>query len=139
MPTGSSSPGARFHAAVAAEQPLQVVGTINAYCALLAERAGFRALYLSGAGVANASSGRPDDHFVIMAGTDAHATEGLAAAIDRSRAYVEAGADMIFAEALTTLDEYREFTSALGSTPVLGNITEFGKTPLFTVTDLQAA
>jgi methylisocitrate lyase len=203
---------------------------INAYCAMLAERAGFRALYLSGAGVANASfglpdlgitslndvcedvrritqatelpllvdadtgwggafmiartireltragaagchledqvqakrcghrpgkelvssgemcdrikaavDGRTDTQFVIMARTDAHASEGQAAAIERAQAYVAAGADMIFAEALTTIEEYRDFTKALGGTPVLANITEFGKTPLFTVEELGAA
>lgn len=223
-PTGS--PGARFRAALDAERPLQVVGTINAYCALLAEQAGFRALYLSGAGVANASFGlpdlgittlndvcedvrritqatplpllvdadtgwggafqiartvrelhragaagchledqvqakrcghrpgkalvstsemcdrlkaaldaSPDDQFVIMARTDAHAMEGLEAAIDRAAAYVAAGAHLIFAEALTTLDEYRAFTTAI-SVPVLANITEFGQTPLFTADEL---
>ena len=225
----STSAGARFRAAVAAERPLQVVGTVNAYSALLAERAGFRAIYLSGAGVANASfglpdlgitslndvcedvrriasatdlpllvdadtgwgaafnisrtisdlirsgagachledqvqakrcghrpgkslvssaemvdrikaalDGRTDDQFVIMARTDAHAVEGQQAAIDRAMAYVEAGADMIFAEALTTLDEYRQFTSVV-KVPVLANITEFGKTPLFTVEELAGA
>lgn len=212
------------------ERPLQVVGVINAYCAMLAERAGFRALYLSGAGVANASFGLPDlgitslndvcedvrrithatdlpllvdadtgwggafmiartireftragaagchledqvqakrcghrpgkelvsspemcdrikaavdsrtdEQFVIMARTDAHASEGKNAAIERAQAYVAAGADMIFAEALTTLDEYRDFTKALGKTPVLANITEFGKTPLFTIEELREA
>ena len=222
----TSTPGARFRAAVAQEKPLQVVGTINAYCALLAERAGFRALYLSGAGVANASFGLPDlgmtslndvcedvrritaattlpllvdadtgwgtafsisrsiaelersgaaavhledqvqakrcghrpgkelvsademsdrikaavdgrndPAFVLMARTDAHAVEGQSAAIERAQRYVEAGADMIFAEALATLDEYREFTQAV-RVPVLANITEFGKTPLFTVQQL---
>jgi methylisocitrate lyase len=223
------SAGARLRAAVAQERPLQVVGTINAYCALLAERAGFRAVYLSGAGVANASfglpdlgmtslndvcedvrrisaatelpllvdadtgwgaafniartsrdlirsgaagmhledqvqakrcghrpgkalvtaeemsdrikaaaDGRDDESFVIMARTDAHAGEGQAAAIERAQRYVEAGADMIFAEALTTLDEYRQFTAAV-KVPVLANITEFGKTPLFTVQELASA
>ena len=223
------SAGARLRAAVAAEQPLQVVGAVNAYSALLAERSGFRALYLSGAGVANASfglpdlgitmlndvcedvrritgatglpllvdadtgwgaafniartcrdlvrsgaggmhledqvqakrcghrpgkalvtpgemvdrikaavDGRDDAAFVIMARTDAHAVEGQQAAVDRALAYVEAGADMIFAEALTTLDEYREFTRAV-RVPVLANITEFGKTPLFTVAELGGA
>ena len=220
--------GARLRAAVAEERPLQVVGAINAYSALLAQRAGFRALYLSGAGVANASfglpdlgitslndvcedvrriagaselpllvdadtgwgaafniarttreltragaggmhledqvqakrcghrpgkalvgaaemadrikaavDGRDDDSFVIMARTDAHAVEGQAAAIERAQRYVEAGADMIFAEALVTLDEYRQFTSAVRA-PVLANITEFGKTPLFTVAELAS-
>ena len=224
-----SSPGRRLRDAVEAERPLQVVGAINAYSALLAERSGFRALYLSGAGVANASFGLPDlgitnlndvaedarricaatglpllvdadtgfgaafsiarttreliragaagmhledqvqakrcghrpgkelvpaaemadrvraavdargdDAFVVMARTDAHAVEGQRAAIDRACAYVEAGADMIFAEALTTLAEYREFSKAL-SVPVLANITEFGKTPLFTTTELGGA
>jgi methylisocitrate lyase len=225
----TSSAGARFRAALEAERPLQVAGAINAYAALLAERAGFRALYLSGAGVANASfglpdlgmtglndvcedirritaastlpllvdadtgwgaafnigrtvremiragagalhledqvsakrcghrpgkalvssaemcdriraavDGRSDDAFVIMARTDAHAVEGQPQAIERAQAYVEAGADMIFAEALTTLDEYRQFTAAV-RVPVLANITEFGKTPLFTTTELGEA
>jgi methylisocitrate lyase len=223
------SAGARFWQALEAEKPLQVVGTINAYSALLAEKAGFRAIYLSGAGVANASfglpdlamttlgdvcedirrisyatdlpllvdadtgwggafmigrtvremiragaaachiedqvgvkrcghrpgkalvdtaemadrikaavDGRSDDKFTIMARTDAHAVEGLAAALDRSAAYVQAGADMIFAEALTTLDEYQQFTSAI-DVPVLANLTEFGKTPLFTTEELANA
>jgi methylisocitrate lyase len=222
------SAGARLRAAVAEERPLQVVGAINAYSALLAQRAGFRALYLSGAGVANASfglpdlgitslndvcedvrriagatelpllvdadtgwgaafniarttrelsragaggmhledqvqakrcghrpgkalvgvdemadrikaavDGRSDDSFVIMARTDAHAVEGQAAAIERAQRYVAAGADMSFAEALATLDEYRQFTAAV-KVPVLANITEFGKTPLFTVTELAS-
>jgi methylisocitrate lyase len=224
----SAAPGARLRAAVEAERPLQVVGTINAYAALLAARCGFRALYLSGAGVANASFGLPDlgitalndvcedarritaacplpllvdadtgwggafniartcrqliaagaaglhledqvqakrcghrpgkalvptaemvdrlkaavdarsADFVIMARTDAHAVEGLDAAIERSQRYVEAGADMIFAEALTTLAEYRRFTAAV-PVPVLANITEFGRTPLFGVDELGKA
>lgn len=224
-----TSPGRRLRDAVAAERPLQVAGAVNAYSALLAERAGFRALYLSGAGVANASFGLPDlgitclndvcedtrricaattlpllvdadtgfgaafsiarttreliragaaglhledqvqakrcGHrpgkelvpaaemadrvraavdartdaaFVVMARTDAHAVEGQRAAIDRASAYVEAGADMIFAEALTTLAEYGEFTRAL-PVPVLANITEFGRTPLFTTAELGEA
>ena len=231
MPTAksSASAGARFRTALAAERPLQVAGAINAYSALLAERAGFKAIYLSGAGVANASfglpdlgitslndvcedvrritsatdvpllvdadtgwgaafnisrtisdliksgagachledqvqakrcghrpgkalvsademvdrikaavDGRTDEQFVIMARTDAHAVEGQQAAIDRASRYVEAGADMIFAEALTTLDEYRQFTATV-KVPVLANITEFGKTPLFTVAELASA
>jgi methylisocitrate lyase len=220
------SAGARFRAALEAERPLQVVGTINAFTALLAEKAGFRAIYLSGAGVANASFGLPDlamttlndvcedirriasatdvpllvdadtgwggafmigrtiremtwagaagchledqvaakrcghrpgkalvetaemgdrikaavdgridDAFVIMARTDAHAVEGQQAALDRAAAYVEAGADMIFAEALTTLDEYKQFTDTI-QVPVLANLTEFGQTPLFTTEEL---
>ncbi len=223
------SAGARLWSALDAERPLQVVGAVNAYCALLAERAGFRALYLSGAGVANASfglpdlgitslndvcedirritgatclpllvdadtgfgaafniarsvkemiragaaglhledqvaakrcghrpgkelvdagemcdriksavDGRSDPKFVIMARTDAHAVEGQQAAVDRALQYVEAGADMIFAEALTTLDEYKQFTRAV-KVPVLANITEFGKTPLFTTEELAGA
>jgi len=220
------SAGARFRAALEAESPLQIVGTINAYAAMLAESAGFKAIYLSGAGVANASFGMPDlamttlndvaedvrricsstdvpllvdidtgwgsafmigrtiremtwsgaaavhmedqvavkrcghrpgkalvepeemcdrlkaavdgridDQFVIMARTDAHAVEGQQAAIDRAAAYVEAGADMIFAEALTTLVEYQQFTDVI-KVPVLANLTEFGKTPLFTTEEL---
>lgn len=223
------SAGARLRAALDIERPLQVVGAINAYSALLAQRCGFRALYLSGAGVANASFGLPDlgitnlndvaedcrritgvsslpllvdadtgwgaafniartvrdltragaagmhiedqvqakrcghrpgkalvsaeemvdriraavdartdDQFVIMARTDAHAVEGQGAAIDRAARYVEAGADMLFAEALTTLEEYRGFTRAV-RVPVLANITEFGKTPLFTTRELADA
>ena len=223
----SPSPGAKLRAAVRREKPLQVAGAINAYSAMLAERAGFTAIYLSGAGVANASygipdlgfttledvctdirrltratvlpllvdadtgwenparavremiragaagchledqvsakrcghrpgkklvgaaemcarlksavKGRTDKNFAIMARTDAHAVEGLDAAIARSRAYVAAGADMIFAEALTTLDEYKKFTAALGKIPVLANCTEFGRTPLFTTKELGGA
>jgi methylisocitrate lyase len=224
-----ASAGERLRAALAEENPLQIVGTINAYSALLAERAGFKAIYLSGAGVANASFGVPDlgittlndvcedvrriagacplpllvdadtgfgaafslarttveliragaagmhledqvqekrcGHrpgkalvssremidriktavdartdagFVIMARTDAHAVEGQSAAIARAQHYVEAGADMIFAEALTSLDEYQQFTAAV-RVPVLANLTEFGKTPLFTLTDMRGA
>ncbi len=220
------TPGSRFRAALAAEKPLQLTGVINAYAALLARRAGFRALYLSGAGVANHSYGVPDTgiteradvlidarritrcvdlpllvdidtgwddpertvremeeagvaavhiedqvpakvcghlpgkhliptnvmvdrvraavrgrrdpDFVIMARTDAAANEGLAGAIARAQAYVAAGADMIFAEALTTLEEYRAFTRAL-PVPVLANLTEFGKTPLFGLDALRDA
>ncbi len=220
------SAGAQFRAALEAERPLQIAGTINAYTALLAGRAGFKAIYLSGAGVANASFGLPDlamttlndvcedirrithasdlpllvdadtgwggafmiartisemsragaagchledqvaikrcghrpgkalvetsemcdrikaatdgrenEEFVIMARTDAHAVEGQQAALDRAAAYVEAGADMIFAEALMALDEFRQFTDTI-KVPVLANLTEFGKTPLFTTTEL---
>ena len=223
------SPGARFRRAVREERPLQVVGAINAYCALLAERQGFRALYLSGAGVANASfaqpdlgittlndvledvrritaasplpllvdidtgwgtafnisrtiremvraqaaavhmedqvqakrcghrpnkqivscdemvdrikaaaDGRTDDRFVIMARTDAFASEGLDAALERVRRYVEAGADMIFPEAVHTLEDYRAFCGNV-DVPVLANLTEFGKTPLFGVDELRDA
>jgi len=229
MPQASLTAGARLRAALETERPLQIVGTINAYAARLAERAGFRAIYLSGAGVANASFGLPDlgitsvndvcedvrritgatalpllvdadtgfgsafniartcrdlfrsgaagmhledqvsakrcghrpgkalvppeemvdrikaavdartdPAFVIMARTDAHAVEGQAAALARAAAYVAAGADMIFAEALRTLDEYREFAAGVAA-PVLANITEFGQTPLFTVAELGEA
>jgi methylisocitrate lyase len=227
-----STPGEKFRAALAAEQPLQIAGAINAYAALLAERAGFRALYLSGAGVANHSygwpdtgrttladvlidarritqrvalpllvdidtgwddpahtvremaaagvaavhledqvplkvcghlpgkhlvstadmvariraavAGKPDPSFVLIARTDAAAVEGLPAAVSRAQAYVAAGADMIFAEALPTLEDYRAFTSALSLSngrrvPVLANLTEFGKTPLFTLEQLRSA
>lgn len=221
-----STPGSRFRDALRAESPLQIAGAINAYAALLAERAGFRALYLSGAGVANHSygwpdigrteladvlidarritqrvslpllvdidtgwddpartvremaaagvaavhledqvpakvcghlpgkhlvstdemgarvraavSGKPEPSFVVMARTDAAANEGLAAALARAQAYVAAGADMIFAEALHTLEDYRAFTAAV-RVPVLANLTEFGKTPLFTVEQLRSA
>lgn len=223
------SAGRRFRAALAEERPLQIAGTINAFSALLAQRAGFRAIYLSGAGVANASYGLPDlgitqladvvedasritavtelpllvdvdtgwggafniartiremeragvaavhledqvaakrcghrpnkalvsseemvdrikaavdarrdEDFVIMARTDSHASEGMQAALARAHAYVEAGADMIFAEALHTLDEFRSFTDQV-SVPVLANITEFGQTPMFTVDELRDA
>jgi methylisocitrate lyase len=224
--THPNSPGWRLREAVLTETPLKVVGTINAISALMAKQIGFKAIYLSGAGVANASFGLPDlgitsrdnvledvrritgtvdlpllvdgdtgwgdafgiertiktlhragaagvhledqvsqkrcghrpgkqvvstdemcdrikaaingkscADFVIMARTDAYGVEGLQAAIDRAAKYVEAGADMIFAEAMTTLEEYKQFTSAI-SVPVLANITEFGKTPLFTVDEL---
>jgi methylisocitrate lyase len=225
----ADAPGTSLWQALEIERPLAVVGTINAYAALLAERAGFRAIYLSGAGVANHSFGLPDlamttlndvcedirrisyacplpllidadtgwgsafmigrsirelaragaagchledqvaakrcghrpgkalvesaemadrvkaavdaredDRFVIMARTDAHAVEGQQAAIERAEQYVEAGADMIFAEALTSLDEYRQFTAAI-DVPVLANLTEFGRTPLFTLDELGQA
>ena len=81
---------------------------------------------------------RREPQFVIMARTDAHAVEGQKAAVERAQRYVEAGADMIFAEALTSLDEYRQFTRAV-AVPVLANLTEFGKTPLFTVRELGEA
>jgi methylisocitrate lyase len=81
---------------------------------------------------------RPQEQFVIMARTDAHAVEGQQAALERAQRYVEAGADMIFAEALTSLDEYRQFTRAI-RVPVLANLTEFGQTPLFTVRELGEA
>jgi len=223
------SPGNLLRAALAEERPLQVVGTINAYTALLAEQAGFRAIYLSGAGVANASfglpdlgmttlgdvlddvrritsasrlpllvdadtgwgrafmigrtvremiragaagvhiedqvaakrcghrpgkalvsaeemvdrikaavDGRTDPDFVIMARTDAVAVEGLDAAIERACRYREAGADMLFPEALTELAHYRRFADA-AAIPILANMTEFGVTPLFNVTDLEDA
>jgi len=223
------STGARLWQALDEERPLQVVGAINAYSALLAERAGFKALYLSGAGVANASLGLPDlamttlndvcedirricfatdlpllvdadtgwgsafmigrtiremtragaaachiedqvaakrcghrpgkalvettemadrikaavdartdPKFVVMARTDAHAVEGQQAALDRAGSYVEAGADMIFAEALSTVEEYTQFTSTI-DVPVLANLTEFGKTPLFTTQEMADA
>jgi methylisocitrate lyase len=230
MPSQPRSPGARLRSALKAERPLQVVGTVNAYCALLAQRAGYRAIYLSGAGVANSSHGVPDlgitslndvcedirritqatdlpllvdadtgwggafmigrtvremtragaagchiedqvqskrcghrpgkqlvstaemcdrirsavdartdPQFVVMARTDSHAIEGIEGSIERARAYAKAGADMIFAEALTSLGEYRAFTKALGKVPVLANLTEFGKTPLFTLGELRSA
>jgi len=226
--TQSLSPGSRLRAALDAERPLQVVGTINAYCAMLAQHAGFRAIYLSGAGVANASFGLPDlgittlndvledvrritratdvpllvdcdtgwggafviartvremesagaagihledqvqakrcghrpgkalvpagemadrvrsavdarrdPDFVLMARTDAYSVEGLDAAIDRSRQYVQAGADMIFAEAMTSLDEYRRFVQAVQA-PVLANLTEFGRTPLYSLDEMRS-
>ncbi len=216
----SRSPGARLRKAIAEERPLQVVGVINAYCALLAKQAGFRALYLSGAGVSNATLGVPDlgvigisdvvseasritaatdlpllvdcdtgwgsslsirravreligagvaglhledqvdtkrcghrdgkqlvsaeemqqrigaavdartdPEFLIMARTDAYGVNGIDDAIARANKYVAAGADAIFAEAMTELSEYEQFTQSVG-VPVLANMTEFGKTPL---------
>jgi methylisocitrate lyase len=220
------SPGARFRAALAEEKPLQIGGAINAYAARLAELAGFKAIYLSGGGVAASSLGVPDlgistledvlidarritdicdlpllvdvdtgfgsafniartvrsliktgaaalhiedqvqakrcghrpgkalvpagemvdrlkacvdarsdPDFVIMARTDALAGEGLQAALERVGAYVDAGADMIFAEAVTEPGMYRDFARAAG-VPILANMTEFGKTPLLSTTEL---
>jgi methylisocitrate lyase len=225
----NNSAGARFRAALKAERPLQVVGTIHAYAALMAEAVGFRAIYLSGGGVAANSLGVPDlgistmedvltdvrritdasklpllvdidtgwggafniartirqmikagaaavhiedqvsakrcghrpgkelvaaeemvdrikaavdartdSEFVIMARTDALAGEGLERAIERAQAYVAAGADMIFAEAVTEASTYTAIRKAVG-VPILANITEFGKTPLFTREELEAA
>jgi methylisocitrate lyase len=227
--TKLTSAGARFRAALAAEKPLQIIGTINAYHALLATQTGYKAIYLSGGGVAAGSLGMPDlgistledvlidvrritdvtetpllvdidtgfggafniarsvrsiikagaaavhiedqvqakrcghrpnkaivsqaemvdrikaavdaktdPDFVIMARTDALAVEGLQSAIDRACACVEAGADMIFPEAITELGMYKQFAAAV-KVPVLANITEFGSTPLFTVGELRSA
>ncbi|MCU6183592.1 methylisocitrate lyase [Citrobacter cronae] len=224
------SPGLAFRAALSKENPLQIVGTINANHALLAQRAGYQAIYLSGGGVAAGALGLPglgistlddvltdirritdvcplpllvdadigfgasafnvartvksmikagaaalhiedqigakrcghrpnkaivskeemvdriraavdartDPNFVIMARTDALAVEGLEAAIDRAQAYVEAGADMLFPEAITELAMYRQFADAV-QVPILANITEFGATPLFTTDELRSA
>jgi methylisocitrate lyase len=224
------SAGKRFREALAQEKPLQIVGTINAYHALMAKRAGYRAIYLSGGGVAAGSLGMPDlgisnledvltdirritdvcdlpllvdvdtgfgasafnvarttrslikfgagamhiedqvgakrcghrpgkelvskeemadrvkaavdartdSGFVIMARTDALANEGLDKAVERAKAYVEAGADMIFPEAITDLPMYQRFAEAV-KVPILANITEFGKSPLFTVEELRSA
>jgi methylisocitrate lyase len=222
-----ASPGRRFRAALADEKPLQIVGVPNAYCALLAQKAGYRAIYVSGAGVANSSFGlpdlgitslhdvladvrritsvsrlpllvdidtgwggafniaravrelssagaaavhiedqvgqkrcghrprkelvakaemldrikaavdaKPDPDFVIMARTDALAVEGMDAMLDRLRAYEAAGADAIFAEAMTEIGMYGRVTSEVGI-PVLANLTEFGMTPLYTVEELR--
>jgi methylisocitrate lyase len=224
-----SSPGSQFRAALESERPLQIVGAINAYAALLAARTGFKALYLSGAGVANASFGLPDlgitslndvcedvrritgattlpllvdadtgwggafniartirelsragaagchledqvqakrcghrpnkalvtagemvdrikaavdsrggDDFVIMARTDAVASEGVEAGIDRAVNYVRAGADMIFAEALGSAAAFARFCREVDA-PVLANLTEFGKTPLLSLDELRQA
>lgn len=223
------SAGTRFRQALVAEQPLQIVGVINACAAKLAEQVGFKVLYLSGAGVANANFALPDlavtnltdvvtevrritaatdlpllvdadtgwgnvisiartvreltqagaagihledqednkrcghrpgkklvsidemvarvqaavvaktdPAFVIMARTDAASVEGLPAAIARAKTYVQAGAEMIFAEALTSLEQYREFVDAVG-VPVLANITEFGQTPILSKRELASA
>ena len=227
--TTLTSAGARVRAALAAEKPLQIIGAINAYHAKLAEQVGYKAIYLSGGGVAAGSLGLPDlgistmddvmtdvrritdatdvpllvdidtgfggafniartvksmikmgaaavhiedqvqakrcghrpnkavvsqqemvdrvkaavdaktdPSFVIMARTDALAVEGLQSAIDRACACVEAGADMIFPEAMTELSMYKQFANAV-KVPVLANITEFGSTPLFTVEELASA
>ncbi|MCP4078750.1 MAG: methylisocitrate lyase [Pirellulaceae bacterium] len=224
--TQISSAGTRFRHSLELEKPLQIVGTINAYCALMAEQAGFQAIYLSGAGVANASFGVPDlgittindvvadiqrivgatqlpllvdadtgfghafsmartireftragaagvhiedqvaakrcghrpgkelvdtaemvdrihaavdartdESFFIMARTDALASEGMEATLERCHKYVEAGADGIFAEAVREADQYQKFTQAL-SVPVLANMTEFGQSPLLTAEQL---
>ncbi|MDG1074439.1 MAG: methylisocitrate lyase [Methylophilaceae bacterium] len=221
--------GARFRQALSLEKPLQIIGAINAYHAMLATQSGFKAIYLSGGGVAAGSLGLPDlgisgledvlidvrritdavdtpllvdidtgfggafniarsvksiakagaaavhiedqvsakrcghrpnkaivsleemvdrikaavdakptDDFVVMARTDALAVEGLQSAIDRACACVEAGADMIFPEAMTELSMYQQFVDAV-KVPVLANITEFGSTPLFTVDELASA
>jgi methylisocitrate lyase len=218
------TPGAKFREALRAENPLQIAGAINAYAALLAQRAGFRALYLSGAGVANHSyglpdtgetqladvltdvrritrrvdlpllvdidtgwddpasavremaaagaagvhiedqvpaklcghlpgkhlvstadmvarvkaavAGKPNPEFVVMARTDAAANEGVPAAIARAQAYVAAGADMIFAEALRSLEDFRAFAAGVKA-PVLANLTEFGQTPYFTLQEMR--
>jgi methylisocitrate lyase len=223
------SAGARFREAVATESPLQVMGAITAYAGLMARRVGYKALYLSGGGVAANSLGMPDlgistmedvltdarriveatalpllvdidtgwggafniartirnferigvaavhmedqvgqkrcghrpgkevvsrgemvdrvkaavdartdDGFVIMARTDAAAVEGIDAAIERAVAYVEAGADMIFPEAMRSLDDYRKFKAAV-KVPILANLTEFGSTPFFTTDELREA
>jgi methylisocitrate lyase len=227
--TQTTTAGTRFRAALAAEKPLQIIGAINAYHAMLATQSGFKAIYLSGGGVAAGSLGLPDlgistledvlidvrritdavdtpllvdidtgwggafniarsvksvakagaaavhiedqvsakrcghrpnkavvsleemvdrvkaavdakpyDDFVVMARTDALAVEGLQSAIDRACACVEAGADMIFPEAMTELSMYKQFAAAV-KVPVLANITEFGSTPLFTVDELRTA
>lgn len=227
--TQLNTAGGRFRAALAAEKPLQIIGAINAYHAMLATQSGFKAIYLSGGGVAAGSLGLPDlgisgledvlvdvrritdavdtpllvdidtgfggafniartiksvakagaaavhiedqvsakrcghrpnkaivsldemvdrvkaavdakpyDDFVVMARTDALAVEGLQSAVDRACACVEAGADMIFPEAMTDLDMYQQFVDAV-KVPVLANITEFGSTPLFTVDELATA
>jgi len=225
----NNSPGLRFREALEANIPLQIVGAINAYCAMLAENAGHKAIYLSGGGVANASYGLPDlgitslndvvsdveritnasslpllvdidtgwggafnisrsisamekagaaavhiedqvsqkrcghrpnkaivskeemvdrikaavdaktdEHFVVMARTDALAVEGMEAALERAVACVEAGADAIFPEAMTDLEQYKIFSDAV-KVPVLANITEFGATPLYNCNELATA
>jgi len=228
MNNNMMTPGLLFREAIKQEQPLQVIGTINAYHAKLAERSGYKAIYLSGGGVAAGSLGLPDlgittledilidinritdasslpllvdidtgfggafniartirsvekagvaavhiedqvqakrcghrpnkaivsqdemvdrvkcavdakydANFVVMARTDALAVEGLQSAIDRACACVEAGADMIFPEAIDSLETYQKFTEAL-DVPILANITEFGATPLFTTEELKS-
>jgi len=226
--SNKSTPGKLLRTALKQEQPLQIMGAINAYSAMMAEQTGYRALYLSGAGVANASYGLPDlgmtslndvlidvrricaatdlpllvdadtgwgnafniartvtemsragaagihiedqvqakrcghrpgkaivplsemvdrikaavdarkDDLVIMARTDAIAVEGMSAAIERALACIEAGADMVFPEAISELSQYQQFCRAI-NVPVLANITEFGQTPLFTTRELGSA
>ncbi len=222
------SPGTQFRNLLKTERPLQIVGAINAFCAMQAARAGFRALYLSGAGVANASHGLPDlgitsmndvvedaaritaacalpllvdidtgwgteftiqrairelervgvaavhmedqvaakrcghrpgkelvdtaemqarvraavasrldPNFVVMARTDAVSVDGIDSAIERAKAYVAAGADMIFAEAVETLSDFQKFVEAV-QVPILANLTEFGRTPSFTLEELHS-
>jgi methylisocitrate lyase len=126
--------GARFRAAIQQESPLQVMGAITAYAGLMAKRTGYKALYLSGGGL----DARIDAGFVIMARTDAAAVEGIDSAIERAQAYVEAGADMIFPEAMKTLEDYRRFKQAV-KVPILANLTEFGSTPFFTTDELRDA
>src|SRR5436189_208042 len=130
------SAGAKFRQALKQERPLQIIGTICANHALMAKRVGYRAIYLSGGGVAAGSLGMPD--LGISNLDDALASEGLERALERARAYVDAGADMIFPEAITELAMYRKFAAAV-KVPILANITEFGKTPLFTVDELGSA
>lgn len=223
----AESAGKQFRSALENEKPLQIVGAINAYCALMAARSGYQAIYLSGAGVANMSYGIPDlgftsleevlidvlritkvsalpllvdidtgweedrgiahtiksmieagaaavhledqvsakrcghrpnktlvscevmvdrikaamygkidPDFYIIARTDAVASEGVEAAIERANAYIEAGADAIFAEALTDINQYRDFCEKINA-PVLANLTEFGKTPLYSLHELS--
>ena len=225
----TTSPGARFRLAVAEESPLQVMGAITAYAGMMAKRVGYKALYLSGGGVAANSLGMPDlgissmedvlidarriveatempllvdidtgwggafniartiksftragvaavhmedqvgqkrcghrpgkevvslqemtdrvkaavdaktdSSFVLMARTDAAAVEGLDSAIERACAYVEAGADMIFPEAMTSIEDYRKFKAAV-NVPILANLTEFGSTPFYTTDELRDA
>ena len=227
--TQNLSPGAQFRQAVAQESPLQVMGAITAYAGLMAKRVGYKALYLSGGGVAANSLGMPDlgissmedvlidarrivdatgmpllvdidtgwggafniartiktftragvaavhmedqvgqkrcghrpgkevvslqemvdrvkaavdaktdSSFVLMARTDAAAVEGIDSAIERACAYVEAGADMIFPEAMTSIEDYRKFKAAV-KVPILANLTEFGSTPFYTTDELRAA
>ncbi len=226
--SNAPSAGRRFRDAIAAEKPLQIPGTINAYHAMMAQQVGYKAVYLSGAGVANASYGLPDlgmtsmndvledasritgatdlpllididtgwggafniartikamtnagvaavhledqvgqkrcghrpnkelvsrdemvdrikaavdartdSDFVVMARTDALAVEGMEPMIERIKAYEEAGADAIFAEAMTEIDMYRDVVSAV-NIPVLANLTEFGMTPLYTAKELDS-
>src|ERR1044071_9561556 len=130
------TPGARFRQALKEEKPLQVVGAICAYYALMAKRCGHR----PGKELVSkdemcdriraAVDARGDDGFVIMARTDALAGEGLEPALERAKAYVDAGADMLFPEAIPSIEMFRKFADAVKA-PILANITEFGKTPLF--------
>ena len=138
---GQASPGLKLRNAVAQHAPLQLVGTINAYTARMAKAIGHKAIVSQAEMVDRvkaAVDARTDENFVVMARTDALAVEGMESAIERAVACVDAGADMVFPEAMRELGQYTEFKQAVGM-PILANITEFGHTPLFTTPELGEA